>query len=189
MELLRFALTGCRDAAYHNKLNRCNHEHAFSNAIRNGITSHNVERALQQAFDAFAIVVSKSDDDVLECRLELYQPLLNDAVSRAKLLAPNWTDVKFVSFVSSLDVGLKFLGKALLREDLLRAEIEADHIHNLPMHIVPDSQKSVKLYLKNEVSYYLDRIRENCGQKIVDEVSQCYEIHWKAMKKITEMTP
>lgn len=181
MQLLQFALTGCRDAAGHRELERCRRELELSCAIFSAAKSSEIGHALQQAWNDYAAAASTENDNVMKSRAELYRSLIASIHSEKAFVTTVWNNAEFAPFVGALDLGLCLLAEALSKRDLMRAEIEADHIHNLPSHLIPGHTKSRRYYLDSERKYYLDRIEEHYGERARDEVSNRFGNFWSGM--------
>ena len=66
------------------------------------------------------------------------------------------------------------------------AELEADHLHNLPSLIDEPNETRHCYYLFQERVYYLDRLKNQASKDYLDFVLPRYNETWKVLETITE---
>jgi len=103
-------------------------------------------------------------DDVLKWRHSQYESRvkrISTTVNETEFSA--WRSTRSSIVVKIMDLGIENLGTAVGNHDYHRVKIEADHIHNLPIHLVPGHCKKIDYYLGVEVLYFLDLLeRQYC---------------------------
>lgn len=176
---------GCRDAGYSRNLQRASAELGISVAILESTKNDDPEKILRlhTSLDLLKTQSRNHSDEILLHRHEIYAGYVQQIEVTNEKTSVFWSNAVSVSIFSAISVGHKLIEFAILQGDARRCEIEADHIHNLPVLISPDHEKSKEYYLEKERYFYLDQLEKHTGIDTRNEMSKRFEQFWNLIER------
>jgi hypothetical protein len=181
LRVLTFALTGCRDACLGRLLRLAKAEYGLAATVRNCLAKEKPDRD-DLTRDAISKYESCDWPEVPE-RAGMYTHFLSAChggpKSEAQLLASPCSE----ALLQLLDVGMSRISQALEAEDLVWAEIEADHIHNLPEMLDAFVDSKLSYYLDSERAMYEERLRDRQELKHATRDWQSLADAWEVLEK------
>jgi hypothetical protein len=121
-------------------------------------------------------------DDVLKWRYGQYESCvrrIRTSVEETEFSA--WRSTRNSIVVKIIDLGIDNLRTAISNQDYHRVKIEADHIHNLPSHLVPGASKKTDYYLGVEVLYFLDLLESQYGGDVRSKAESQFGDCWVSL--------
>jgi hypothetical protein len=183
MHLLQICLVACRDSAERGDTDRCRYEYDVLLGIRSSMDCDYPERKLDIALSEYRSRCEELRDEVLTWRYHQYESrIASIRTSSNKAALKEWRSERNSIVVKILDLGIANLMIAIANRDLNRAKIEADHIHNLPIHLIPGYGKKLDYYLEVEASYFLDLLERGYGVELRTEVASLFGIYWSLLE-------
>ena len=85
------------------------------------------------------------------------------------------------AYAEILRWGLLAIREAAYAGKIRVCEIEADHVHNLPSLLDEPNEARHHCYIRQERSYYLERLSQLADAEYVAERKRLYEQPWKVL--------
>jgi hypothetical protein len=184
LTLLELGIIGCRDAGFSNQIARVATELRLCQAVISLATAPiNVEIRLAAMIQDLQQAAAYSNDRVLSQRSVVYGGLV-DSIRQNPGPVQWLTDEPLnQEIVESIVIGLERIGIAVKRLDPRRCEIEAEHIHNLPLTLDASHRKARRYYAESERYFFLDQLGVHAGAEEVCVARIAFERFWKAIDR------
>ncbi len=156
LKILQLAIIGCRDACIGRIVRLAAAECQLTKAVRSSLASDQAEHEVvtREAINEYG----RCDYPEVPERCLMYKHLLSVCHGGPKPETALGESPNSSALLRVLDLGISRMSLALNNEDLEWAEIEADHIHNIPPMLGEISVSQLTYYLTKERSYFESRL-------------------------------
>ena len=181
--LLSLVLTGFRDACYSKNSPLALAELEFAQIVRS-VLGDRVAVQVKTLGGALLGFQFAGECELIEDRADTYEAIIAN-IDREKIETSDISlETRFIVLFAAFDLGMKQIEMAMSLQDFQRGEIEADHIHNLPVLVDPTNVSSTEYYIQQETDFYLRRLDEVYGK---DEKRKAEELFRETWERIAEI--
>lgn len=181
LELFSDVIDGGRGAAENSDAARCRHEIELAKTMLSALADVSPAARFSEGIDEYQDHAENENHEIMKWRSSFYRKLLQAAgeISASDSERSKVPDYDALAVI--LEIGLPFAQQANEDDNPRRVAIETDHIHNVPTYMTTDGNRTLRYYLENERTYYLDRIEEHFGAQSREIAADLFAPHWRSI--------
>lgn len=136
-------------------------------------------RTVNEAIIRYQQAAVPSSNHFLKRRAnELYGGFVKSMFDKAHDLRPKIDTHNGSPAFELLCTGIRLTAEAIQIADMKLTYIESDHIHNVPIMLLPGKARSIAYYLQQERDLYLCRLRESQNAAAVENAMHLFKKLW-----------
>ncbi len=167
---LSYVLVGVRNAAMHNEKSRVSRELELAVTLRHAIDSKSGVQRIDEAVGLYSSDAIADSDNISIERFAGYE----DRVRRLTASPEEFTRNSL--FADLLDIGLRRMSECKEKELFELVELEADHVHNVPLYAFQYTEEAAAYYHSCERKLFVEKIDKLGLSNSLDDFAEVWRV-------------